>query len=505
MSSTSEPSALTERSIGLDIGLAVGATVLPLALLLGSNGGAIADRALVLQTGGLAALVATVLVLCLRRVRRLAEPGLVAAALGYTFFFNAFLEPGPYAARTALWLIMAGIAFVLLRVLVGESVVLQWGLVAVLGITVVVTSALGLQASNNPAPEALAFQSIDAERTPNVYVFVMDGLARPDILDEQFPSVDHAEPLGRLAAIGFETSEVSTANYSRTHISVPSMLMGSYQSTVDAPLTEEEEWAYAAQTLSGNNVFVSMLAELGYAYWHAESGIWGHTPCDLDHADRCLQHDASEDPETISALWSMTPFGDNPFSPPEPQDPTTIVDSILQARAAPGASSRPVVVFSHMVSPHNPYHFDAACNEIEVGSLIEGWQIEYMGHYADETNCVLRQLADSMERLVDADPDALVLIVSDHGPEFGVRWAAGGWSDTEVRNRFTNFRSARLPEVCRTDDVRAHSLVNLTRLVSWCLSGEEPEWLELEHFTQTHQAGEVTPVPAEQRRLLYPE
>ncbi len=493
------------RRVVRDVVVAAAATVVPLMLLLATNAAQIADTSLVWATAAVSAGVAALIVLVVRRTR-VRQPGLVVGAFGYTFFFNSFFGPGPLAARLALWLVMGVVAVVVVRVLVGEAERSQWIVAGVLTAVVSVCAVLGATSAEPSVPEAIAFEAVDPVRRPNIYVFVLDGLARPDVYREEFPTVDVDAMAENLAEHGFDTSEIATVNYSRTHISVPSMLMGEYQTTAEAPLGLDGEWAYAAETMGGNNRLVSMLRTAGYSYWHSESGQWGHFPCDRSFADRCLNGDQSIEPETASAIWSLTPFGGSPWPGLRPQDPTTVVDSVLTARAeaARSGDERPVVMLSHIISPHHPYRFDADCGSMHVGTLGDGWQDEYRQLYADQTTCLFRQLDESMDRLIADDPEAIVLLLSDHGSQFGIDWVPGEWSDTDVRRRFTSFRSVRLPESCSTDDPRAHTLVNVSRLLTWCLTDDPPDWLDSVQYTQNYHGNRVSAVPDHQRSLLEP-
>lgn len=478
--------------------IGAGATALPLLLVLAQNGQRIADRWLVVRTAAFAAVIAGTLVLILQRFLDWRAAGLTVAAVGYTFFLNSWVANGngPLFIRFLLWGCMAIFGVIVVRTLIGHSsAVLRVVSLAVLSLTVIFGVVGQQSGSSGEVPTNLALADLEPIETPNVYVLVMDGLSGVDKLKSEFPGISIDEPVERLESMGFSVSDISTANYARTHLSIPSLLSGEYQATNENRPDLDGEWDYAKSTLSGNNRLVQTLRGAGYEYWHAQSEVWGHANCSPIHADYCIGRTGS-DPETSQALWAMTPLGSSPTRN-VPQDPTRVIDYVL----ANAESDGPRLVFAHILSPHNPYKFDAECNSIWVGSLVEGWQTSYSQMYADETECLMTMLADSMEKLLAADPDAMVLLLSDHGHSFGIAWHKEAWSDRDVDVRFSNFRLARVPDRCRTDDPRGHSLVNVSELIASCLAGREPSWQDIRLFTSVEDG--VLEVPDEQFERIF--
>lgn len=459
--------------------------MLPNTLLLAQNQARIFDRALVLQVALLSGLVAAVIAAVLAQFIEPKKAGITTAAFAYTFYLQAWTSAsGPHWARFVIWLCMGLFAAFALNVLIGSTeraLRIATGIVAV---AVVTTSGIGMLGGTR-TPAAVAFTEMTPVRTPNVYLFVLDGLGRPDVLRAQFPTLDVDQPLQAFSELGFDVSDRSTANYPRTHLSIPSMLSASYPSTEENVLAEPDEWAFADATLSGNNELVQMMKAAGYEYWHTDSGIWGHAACDTDFADVCLGKEAGVDHEAKAAIWESTPFKRSPFGT-DAQDPTTVVDNIIAAStesAAGGAGAdAPKLVFSHILSPHTPYRFTRDCSPINVGSTSDGWQPEYMGHYAGAAQCLFTQLETAFGELIEHDPEAMILVVSDHGPTFNLRWL-DEWSDREIHQRLSNFRMVRMPEGCDEATDAAHSLINTVPMIRSCLTGQEPELVEPKFFT----------------------
>lgn len=470
--------------------LAAALTVLPLGLLLAQNRGRIADPQPILQIAGIAAGIAALATFLAGKLLAPHVGAAIAGSAGYIFFSMSWVGTGSTATYLTVWLGSAALLSAVVLVLIGDTKSIMLGATAIVTVAVIATTAIGLAPTSSPAntPTALAFTG-EVEETPNVYVFILDGFARLDILNTQMGDLDvDLEPaINSLEALGFALEPAATSNYAETLVSVPSTLNGTLHVTPDTPLTLQERWAYAQNTLRGNNNTVSFLSEAGYDYWHSSSGLWDNAACDASIADRCLGDGVSSF-ETKSAVWSTTPLR-NVLGQPNPdsiQDPTKVVDQILQARAE-GATD-PYFVFSHIMSPHHPYRFDRDCNPInDPSSTISiGHDAHHRGLYADQVTCLGAQLETSMQRLLDADPSAIIFLQSDHGSAFNVDFDERSWPSDAIDERMSIFRMTRLPEHCRSTDTRAQSVVNTLPLLHGCLTGTEPALVDADMFTTNY-------------------
>ncbi len=484
----SRPTIVGTRAISLCLAAAL--TVLPLGLLLAQNRGRIADPTPVLVIGALAASIAVAATALLRI--RLAPH--VAAALGgsagYVFFSMSWVGAGSTLTHLIVWFGASIALSAVVLVLVGQSKITMFGVTSVVCVAAVATTAMGLAPTNTPTstPAALAFTG-EVTTTPNIYLLVLDGFARPDILASQLGDVDvELDPaIAALESLGFALEPQATSNYAETLVSVPSTLNATLHVTPETPLTLEERWAYAQTALRGDNATVSFLSSAGYDYWHSGSGLWDNASCDASIADRCLGEGVSSF-EAESAVWSVTPLR-NVLGQPNPdsvQDPVKLVDQILDARA--NGAAEPYFVFSHIMTPHHPYRFDRDCTPIDdpSSSLTVGHDAHHRGLYADQVTCLGKQLEASMERLIEADPSAIVLLQSDHGSAFNVDFDQRTWSDDALEERMSIFRMTRFPDSCRSNDPRAQSAVNTLPLIHGCLTGTEPSLVDDQMFTTNY-------------------
>jgi hypothetical protein len=128
----------------------------------------------------------------------------------------------------------------------------------------------------------------------------------------------------------------------------------------------------------------------------------------------------------------------------------------------------PRAVFVHLPLPHLPYAVDASCSvlspsdAISLGPRTGGGTEETIRLQADQTRCIDRELVEAMRLVVSADPDAIVILMSDHGPDELLDWAAP--DQPGIRDRLVNLFAARTPHQDRPfpDDI---TLVNVVPIL----------------------------------------
>lgn len=467
---------------------------MPTALLYFQNRQAIASPAPFIEVLAGAAIASALAVVVLgRRVAPHISGGIVGAS-GYGFFSMSWLPSGgPTASMLLIWLLLSIVSSALVVWLLSNSraIVTAAGMLAgslAIGLTVAASldhSGSEQSITARPVPEAMSF-SETPERTPNVYVFVLDGFANPDVTAEQFANhgidFDLDQPIAELESLGFIRDERASANYGQTILSMPSTLNADYPRTPDADF----DGAELVSTLRGNNTLVNTLRSIGYDFWFSSSGLWDPSSCDLLIADSCIGT-AANDAEAKRAIWIETPLRNIVGVPrlADLPDPVSVVDEIL-AEADAQIVETPYVAVAHIISPHQPYRYEPDCTLRNDGA--PGTDLNYGGEdtnrprYAVQANCLADLLVDAMTDLREADPEGLIFLQADHGSEFEADRETVNWPDAMARERLGIFRMTHLPNECRSADPAAQSIINTVPMIIACLRGEEPELLVPRYF-----------------------
>lgn len=452
---------------------------LPHLSLVAANTGQALDMAVV-GTWWLVTLGAAVAIVGgVARWRRPAAPRVaVAVAAGLYLFFN---HPLIVAARNALgvplvdlawWGLVTAVALAAAVVLGRHRAVQQFVAVVAPVLLVGPLVQLATAAPSEAVPTATAGGGLPVlEHTPNVYWFVLDGLAAVPYLRDEV-GVDTAPFVAALEADGFDVLEGSHTNYPFTHLAVASVLEQEYlYDGVDEPRP-----APFYPVLQGDSRTVDTFVANGYGYVHAYPGLWSGSRCG-GREDACLgAHGPLTDTET--ALLAATPLLDVVVDPrahasiAAANDPAAVVERVLAAPVA-----EPSFAFIHLLNPHPPYLRGAGCELQEVELDFAAWGAG--PEYRDATTCLFARLEVAVDAILAEDDDPVIVISGDHGPRLGLSDATEGEVLLDGEMFLSAFNAIRLPAVCADTDVPDDmTLVNTFRIVVACLTDQPPDLLE---------------------------
>lgn len=357
--------------------------------------------------------------------------------------------------------------------------------ISTVGITLFVASVVVYALKTFPAEDLHILQQPPAtipttlDRRPDIYVLMLDGYARADVLADLY-DFDNGPFYDELRAEGFQVAESARSNYSITHFSLASFFGMEYPLQGDEPVTRTDLDAIQ-NLLAGKNRTVRFLKGLGYEYVQGSEAWWG-TECS-DDTDVCLPTPLIG--RTAYELLVGTPLG--PFIHADSGDIGTAIaleriDQIGTWEGSGGfGSESPDFVFIHMPIPHPPLFLDAACrprlHEFAGGRILNQyppilqeileWRKVAYGEQIGCSNLVARKLIEA------APEDAVILIMSDHGPDsHGQLQRDPATLEPEaIWERLASVAAVRLPTDCEgalPDDV---VVVNLMPIMANCVFG----------------------------------
>jgi hypothetical protein len=340
-----------------------------------------------------------------------------------------------------------------------------------------------------------------AER-PNVYWIILDAYARADQLARVL-DYDNSEFLAALRSRGFTVLDHAVANYPLTRLSIPSTLNAEF--LLDDVRVSSPE--HAVDVLRGNNATVRFFKSLNYRYVHAQPGVWGPSSCgepegvcvDGRHRgapcglppDVCIRGDESLAgvSQTQILLMELTPITSILRVFPVPTATAlwlrrrvlssfTTLD-VVRTRLAELGDEGPFFAFVHIMQPHPPNLYHADCSpkdEIELD--LEAWKVHEDG-YVDNVSCANLQSLRLLDEILERDPDAWIILQSDHGTAFTIDLKAplATWSPDQIAERMGVLNAMRLPARCRDLLYPSISLINSLAVISACLGEREPEYL----------------------------
>lgn len=410
-----------------------------------------------------------------RRTTRVAT--VVVPVLWWLFHFPLAQQLGPRAPR---W-VWGGIAALLLVLMVLASrtrlVRLQVAVIAPALLLVPTVQLLPLAGGSPsahaddggteegaPATEAPGH----LQSRPNVWVFVADGYTSPDTVE----ALTGRQVDGFVAALedrGFVVADEAEANYPVTHVSLASMLEMDYVVDEDDRIRSRDPFY---DRLQGDNATVETFRSNGYGYVHGQAGGWEGSACS-GREDLCIAP-PSVASETSLGLAAMTPLGEL-LAPPgyhsvaQHSDPSVVVDQVQQA-----APAEPYFVFAHLLGTHPPFLRHADCRFRQGVEVAELGDPGAASGYGDAIACANRQFTDAVDRIVEHDPGAIVVIQGDHGAQLQARASdAAAWP----QDRYQVMSALRVPPGCRDEVPEDLAIVNVMRVVMGCLEGVPPDLL----------------------------
>ena len=355
------------------------------------------------------------------------------------------------------------------------------------------------------------------ERTPNIYWIILDSYPGKKILKRQY-HYDNTKFLIELRSRGYFIASNSFANYSNTLLSVSSTLDMDYLFGPDDRFSITEGGVRSAlagranrdpvQTISGDNRTVGFLKQIGYRYIHFEARTYRATLC-RGYEDECISGMPTRLSDMESVLLSRTPYQMAYLfsgSLPAPTKPVRMGDRSRSGTGIPelamGISNldyeKPFFLYAHIFSPHSPYSNDERCDRLEGRAIYDS-----PPHFVKQLQCVNIQLLALTDQIARKDPNAIVIVSSDHGPRYSARGILlAELGVRQIREYLSILNAIRLRVSCQNDLPPDLSPINTMRVVFACLGMQAPRLLEPRHFIAfgiPHRRGygeirEVTPL-----------
>jgi len=352
--------------------------------------------------------------------------------------------------------------------------------------------------------DAWSGESETAAGSPDMYVILLDGYPRADVLDYAF-DIDNSDFLDALAERGFTVAPRSHSDYLWTHVSVPSALNLDYVENIPGMNAFIEGRAARQPTLrhtiSDNEAFKTARAH-GYDTVAVASGFEEVAPRQAD-----VYIDSGNLNEFEISLLTST-FAGNVVNAVAPDFGSGQLRERIQANldALPEiAATRgrpPAVVFAHVPAPHQPV-VEGEGGEPVVVPLTDTWFAdspgergedhgEFVERYRAQLPYLNERVLETIDGIVESsEVPPVIVLFSDHGSASVVDWNQTDPADADparLLERTGNFFAAITPgrEDVFPDDI---SPVDLFRLLYDAYFGTD-----FVRATPPEHGGQVAPV-----------
>lgn len=333
----------------------------------------------------------------------------------------------------------------------------------------------------------------EASTRPNFYWLVTDSYPNQAVLRSQY-QFDNKPFLTSLEARGFYVAFDSFANFSSTQLSVPTALNMEYVLKEGERYTEERGAVHLRlpghtnsgmmSAIAGDNRSVGFFRQLGYRYVHYEGRSFHMTRC-RGYEDLCIRGEGlSELQLKLMSLLPIRPLigwmrGRQPaltLRRSASRSGTGIPE--LGAALIELDIPSPFFLYAHFSSPHAPFYNTARCRRSP------NYHSRNRQRFVEQVQCVNLQLNAILDQIEQADPEAIVVISSDHGPRLSVKrnLPTHALSQVQIRDSLAILNAFKLPKRCEMPLQPRMSPVNTMRIVFACLGGHAPRLTEDIHF-----------------------
>ena len=294
-------------------------------------------------------------------------------------------------------------------------------------------SSHALMNVNQPRTTAIAEPDLQIHlqnpTSPDIYVIVLDGYARQDVLRDIY-GLDNSEFIDWLEQRGFYIANNSHSNYTQTVYSMASFWNFEYLQSWDS---SNDYARYLFQPIQDNRVFHS-LDEIGYTTVSTE-GTTSFTQ--IRNADVFLSDFLPLNKfETLLLVDSPLEPLSNIFDLGLPLQTYQIHRQRLlyqfeMLKEIPTSILGAKIVYTHLLAPHPPFVFDrnGAPRDPQVsftlmeGSSFTGGQDEYWDGYREQVEFVNREIVKSIDAiLAKSETPPIIVLMGDHGPASMFNW-----------------------------------------------------------------------------------
>lgn len=291
---------------------------------------------------------------------------------------------------------------------------------------------------------------------PDIYLIVLDNYGNRDVLRE-FYGYDNRAFEDSLRRLGFVLPPVTRSNYTRTTLSLPSLLNFSHLLALERDLGPDSQDHALPYYLARVNRTARFLKSRGYRFYLFPSLDWPGTRSS-PLADTVFRPGpgvslARELRRTnLRKAWISVTLLRYLVDPDRGE--AEFIRGTFEGLARVPQDPAPTFAFAHVVAPHPPYVLDPECRDLpralggEFGRRLRHGSTEDRAAYIDQVRCVNRLTLRLIGTLLAAPGDRpVILLQSDHGTGTTQFWLAdpGHPRPEQVRERFGAFGAYYLP------------------------------------------------------------
>lgn len=314
---------------------------------------------------------------------------------------------------------------------------------------------------------------------PDVYYFLLDGYSGQTGLRE-FSGFDNSPFIDDMKRRGFvDATNITTRDQRSNYLFTPQTLGSIF--ALDYPMTRDEKtwqepWRLFPSMVDGARVppLIRQLESAGYTVWQTFNTWAGCSGRNM----RCLGGHGS----LVFDYMTMAFVATTPLGRAVTLSLGRRVDGLVSlAEHLPvmKASKQPFFVFVHSLTTHPPFYLNAECERRDLQQADIDFSWKNTPAYVGAVKCVNAKVTALVDSILADNPNALIVLQSDHGSGFTVDWELplAKWPVSFVRERGSILNLIKAPGACARWLDRSLAQINTARFVVGCVSGHAPQYL----------------------------
>jgi len=321
-------------------------------------------------------------------------------------------------------------------------------------------------------------QAATSGRRPDVYLILLDGYTRQDVLGQSF-GVDNQPFLDQLRSLGFIVPDCSVSNYSQTELTLATAFNFAYLEDLPVQLASEGNDRTSLFFLIRHSALRQTLEAAGYRTVAFESGYAWSEWQDADiylrpklagldltrlfgrlNAFEALMLETTALPILSDTQVAMLGLTGDLETGPLTVHRERVAHILDQLPNVPAMSDEPKLVFAHIVAPHRPFIFRPEAGSPLLDTyLIPGFEMNaspgYIAGYRNQVMYLNGIVPDILAHILDeSKAPPLIYLFGDHGPD-----------DAVGAERMAILQALYLPGLTPTDNLAGLTPINAIRLL----------------------------------------
>jgi len=284
------------------------------------------------------------------------------------------------------------------------------------------------------------FQSSESSQKPDVYFLLFDGYSGDITLKNDY-GYDNSEFYEKLEERGFFIQKESLSNYPNTEFSITSIMNMNYLDFLTKLQSEESKDMRLAQQLLKDNKVMQVFHANGYEIYSFHGNRAALS--DIITKNFC-KNDLDLNPQLINTLVRLyIPISivrTEIFQAQHYEKVTCILDTMIDFEKK---TDKPIYMHMHVRFPHQPLIFDSEGNKINEPIAPNRFDSELKDAFLQQLIFANKKIIEIVDSIKQKNPDAVIILMSDHGGRFGLSWIDP--SEMDYFRAFNNLNALYFP------------------------------------------------------------